>query len=240
MNGKSPCPDLHPKLAEVLAAFRQAGITLDDREIVWLALMRKPCDDPGAGGVPWVMGAPLDYAGMLWYPLHRLAESWFVRMNRIYEGCQLDQIIVYLYAHVCSAPGDTSLRLLMDKDKTRDHLRSWYNDSAIHHDQLDALAGRLRALDGDSDTVPDPDRAIERDATLATKDDMPAFVATMLRVFNGTDPDFWMSGIGAHDAREMLSSASDGGDFATSAGRTAAISNFLKAVRWLWKVHTDG
>ncbi len=82
----SPVPELAPKLAEVLMIFRESDVCPTDEEIVWLAELRRPCGHPSDGSVPWVMGAPLSFSGVKWYPMHRLAESWFVRSMAILAG----------------------------------------------------------------------------------------------------------------------------------------------------------
>ena len=229
-------PELPPKLAATLDAFESEGIQPTAKEIVALADLRRKCDGKNDGSVPWIMGAPLDYAGVTWWPLHRLAESWWLRANELLAGNIEDQVYVYLYAHAFSAAGDRSLRMLTGTDSIRQAVRAWYNDLALHEDQVIELTNRLRELDGDTDNVPDPDAKPVIISEPRT-DDGTGFVATMCKAFPGVSPEYWNTEIAAKDARSMLDVASEGGDFATSSDRSEAIGNYLKAVKWIRKAH---
>ena len=231
----APVPDLSPKLAATLDAFRAEGITLSPAEVVWLATLRARCDGKGEGGVPWVMGSPLDYAGVQWWPLHRLAEAWWLRANTLLSEVAEDQIAVYLFAHAHSAPGDRSLRMLTNAAAIRKAARTWFRDLPLHDGQVVELCNRLRELDGDGDGVPDPDaKPVE---TAPGRDDTHGFLAVMCKAFPGVPPEYWMSEIPAHDARKILFGASSDGGWATSPERTEAQKNYLKAVKWLWRTH---
>lgn len=233
----SAVPELAPKLRETLEAFKAAGVTLSAAEIVWLADLRRPCDSPADGSVPWVMGAPLAYAGVRWYPLHRLAESWWLRANDLMDGSQTDQIAAYLYAHAHSAVGDTSLRDCMSEEAIRDRVRNWFDMLGIHGGQIDALCDRLRVLDGEENSVPDPDENGVSEAT-SGGNSSAAFLAVMCKAFPGIAPEYWMTGCSAAEARAMLDGVSDDDSgFAKSERRTNAIRNYLKAVKTLWGIH---
>ena len=99
------------------------------------------------------------------------------------------------------------------------------------------LVDRLRALDGDTDILPDPDRKADD----ATPEQNPAatFAAMMCKAFPGVSPEYWLTEINAGDARAMLAGVGDEG-FATSDARTEAIGNYLKAIKWIWRARSDG
>ena len=234
----SPVPELAPRLAEALIAFRESGVCSTDAEIVWLAELRWPCDHPRDGSVPWVMGSPLSFSGVNWYPMHRLAESWFVRAMAILAGDEHLQTAAYLYAHAASAPGDRSLQGLMTESAIRAFLSDWLDSQPIHSDadQMAALCDSFRELDGEDGSVPDPDA--KPTAPEPIQDDLPQFVATICQAFPGVLPSFWLTELPAHEIRAMLAKVNEGSDnFATSPSRTTAIGNWLKAVKWVWKNH---
>ena len=58
----------------------------------------------------------------------------------------------------------------------------------------------------------------------------------MCKAFPGVSPEYWLTGISANDARDMLLDVADE-NFATSTDRTEAIKNFLKAIKWIWVKH---
>jgi len=228
-------PAIHPRLRAALDAFRAAGVTPTDEEIAWLVTLRHACDNPSDGSLGWLMGAPLQFGGADWYPMHRLAECWFLRANKLLGGNQRDQVDAYLFAHAHSEPGDVTLRWLSDAATMRDAVRKWSEGLAIPDAALDGLVDRLRVLDGDADSVPDADAPpAHEDAT--TPDNGARFAAMMCKAFPGASPEFWLTGVAASDARDMLSGVSDEG-FAESHERTEAIKNFLKAVKWIWVNH---
>ena len=227
-------PALHPKLSATLDAFRAGGVLLSDEEIVWLAALRRPCDHPSDGLLPWPVGAPLKYAGVDWYPMHRLAESWMIRSFKLLESTPSDQVYAFMFAHAHSKPGDTTLRELVSTDAMREAVRAWSDSLALHDDQLNTLCDKLRELDGSEDTIPDPDK--KADEAKDTPDNSAQFVAMMCRAFPGCTPEYWMVGISAKDARNMITSDS-APDFVDSFDRTEAIRNYLKAVRWIWINH---
>jgi len=232
----SPVPELAPRLAEALIAFRESGVCSTDAEIVWLAELRYACDHPRDGSVPWLMGAPLSFSGIQWYPMHRLAESWFVRAMTLLDGDERLQTAAYLYAHAVSAPGDRSAQGLTSERDIRVNLDEWYESLPIHEDadQMAALCDSLRRLDGDVDMVPD----IEERESEPVEDNPQRFVTTICQAFPGIPPSYWLTELPAHEVRAMIAAVSEGsGDWATSAARTTAIGNWLKAVKWVWKNH---
>lgn len=228
-------PILHPRLSATLEAFRVAGVDPSDAEIAWLVTLRRPCDNPADGSVPWVMGAPLNYGGVDWFPMHRLADSWFGRAFKLLDGNEHDQILVFLFAHARSAPGDATLRGIMGADLIAATVREWFNDLPIHDEQLDALVDRLQVLNGDAVQIPDPDRKPEKETQ--AEDKSAQFAALMCKAFPACGPEYWLSGIGSHDAESMLDNV-NAENFADSAKRTEAIANYLKAVKWIWSAHS--
>lgn len=227
-------PSLSPKLLAALDAFRAGGVSPTDEEIVWLAMLRNKCDKVSDGSIPWVMGAPVSYGGVDWYSLHRLAESWWLRSFKLLAGNQRDQVLVYIFAHAHSKPGDTTLRGLMGSQQISEAVNAWADDLAIHDDQLDELCDRLGVLDGNSENIPDP--AAKPEESSDCVDAPQTFAGIMCKAFPGVSPEYWLTGIAANDARIMLCDASSE-NFAESAQRTEAIQNFLKAVKWVWLNH---
>lgn len=229
-------PSLSPKLTSALEAFRAGGVSLTDEEIVWLASLRQKCDKESDGSVPWVVGAPLSFCGVEWYSLHKLAETWWLRAFSLLAGNDSDQVAVFMFAHAHSKPGDDTLRGLMDVGSIKDAVRVWSDKLPIHEAQLNELCDRLTELDGGVDTVPDPeDRDKDKDPAPLV-DDSCQFSATMCKAFPGVSPEYWLTGISANDARDMLLDVADE-NFATSTDRTEAIKNFLKAIKWIWVKH---
>ena len=220
--------------------FREAGIELTAAEIVWLANLRRACDDPHDGSVPWVMGAPVEFSGVKFWPLHRLAESWYVRAMQIVGPDDRLQGGVYLYAHAHSAPGDKHLRDLTSYDAIKTAILEWLDTVPLHTNvaQLEALCRRLSVLDGDDDAVPDPEPKPRHEPVY---DNLPRFVSVACRAFSGVSPDFWLTEMPAAAVRSMISDAcGDGDGWATSETRRAAIANWLRAIKWIWKLHENG
>jgi len=231
---KAPIPDLPPKLAATLDAFRAEGVELPAQAIVWLATIRARCDGRGDGGVPWVMGAPIVYGGVSFWPLHLLAESWWLRAVDLVSDSPADGVAVYLYAHAHSAPGDASLRMLMDPAAIRRTATEWRDTLPIHAGQVEELCKRIGLLDGDASGVPEPRDKTKGEPAQPRRNAALGFVAILSKAFPGLSPEYWLTGISAHDARAMLAEASSGGEWATSSERTAAQKDYLRAVRWLW------
>ena len=231
----SVVPALSPRLQDTLAAFAAGGVSLSPDEIVWLATLRRPCDHPADGSIPWVMGAPVDYAGVKWYPLHRLAESWWVRANDLLADDQHMQVALYLYAHAFSGTGDKRLLNTMTRAGIRKAVSEWFANLPIQDAQIVPLCDRLRELDGEDDCVPaiDPKPSTGERAT----DDLPAFVSIMCKAFPGVSPEYWLTECSASEARGMLDKVSSDDNFATSMQRSNAIRNYLTAVKWLWRIH---
>jgi hypothetical protein len=256
-------PDLSPRLRATLDAFEASGVTLSHEEVVWLAELRRPCDNPSDGSVPlsheevvwlaelrrpcdnpsdgsvpWVMGAPLEYGGIRWYPNHRLADGWFLRAYALMDGDPQARLVAYLYAHAHSAPGDVSLRELTTVESMERVLSEWFDALPIQDAQLEPLCVKLRELDGETKQVPDH-ASKYGDADVVPDDPCASFASAMCHAFPGTTPEYWLTEISTADAKRILTGASTGG-FAESDDRRESIANYLKAVKWIWKRHTDG
>ena len=230
-------PPISPKLSIALEAFRADGISPTDEEIIWLASLRHKCDRMTDGSVPWMIGAPLSFCGIDFYSLHRLAESWWLRCFHLLDGNPRDQVLVYIFAHVHSKPGDITLRGLMNVDIIRDVINDWANDQAMHDEQIDKLCERLSEMDGNAESIPDPDDAYDKSVDSdGYQDHSISFVSIMCKAFPGISPEFWLSEITVKDARKMLADGCSE-NFADSEERTEAIRNFLKAVKWVWHNH---
>ena len=234
----SPVPDLAPKLADALQVFRDSGIEPTAAEIVWLADLRRACDRPHDGSVPWVMGSPVEYGGVKFYPLHRLAESWFVRSMAIAGDDELKGAI-YLFAHAHSGVGDVTVRDLSTMADLERVVRPWFEALPIHEEQAEALCEVLARIDGGGENVPDPDKADEQ-APDHEQASMTQFVSLAMRAFPGVAPSFWLTDMPSAAVREMMCDvSSDGSGWAVSAQRTQAITNWLRAVKWVWRNHSE-
>ena len=231
---KMQAPGIHPKLTAALDAFKAAGIRPTDEKIIWLGQLRQKCDRPSDGSMTWPMGAPLMAAGVAWYQMHRVAEIWFDRTFRAFHGVQRLQVLAFMFAHAHSRPGDLTVNDLMGAEDAKKAVTAWGDTLAIHDSHLAALCDRLTGLDGDKESIPDPDE--KNDPEPPQQESAATFAALMCKAFPGASPDFWLSGIGAGDALAMLAGVGSD-DFAESFERTEAIRNFLKAVKWIWENH---
>lgn len=229
-------PAISPKLADTLEAFRACGVTLTDPELAWLVELRRPCDRPDDGAVAWIPGAPLEFCGYRFWPLHRRARSWFLRAYALMDDNRSDQVTAFLFAHAHSAPGDNSLLSDMTAQGIRARLRAWDDALSIPDDAFKPLCDRLRELDGDTTSdVPDPD-ARPRESDPIQQDPDAAFAALMCKAFPGATPEYWLSGIAEVDALAMLAPSTET-SFADSPARNRAIHNYLNAVKWIWLNH---
>jgi hypothetical protein len=235
---ESPAPPLAPHVELTLAAFAEAGITPTFREAGWLVKLREPCDNPESGALPWQCGAPFEYAGVEWYPLHNLASTWMMMME-VHLKQAKSRVLVYaacfLFAHAHSAVGDGSLRKWWVPAKAQREAVRWFRDLPMHIGQTAGLMDRLRELDSYAPAVPDPNGK----AQAASGVDMRRAIGVMMKAFPGTSAEFWWTGCSTADATAYMGCQS-GGVFATSPARNAAIENYLKAVRWVWRLHQHG
>jgi len=223
-------PALSPHVDKALQTFREAGVALSDAEVVWLATLRRDCDKPRDGDLPEVWGAALHYAGRTFYPMHRLAETWFLRAFKLTSGTELLPAAAFIFAHERSATGDTSLREYSTTAQVSEVLSEYLDNLPIHSAQIAPLCDALSDLDGNPYSVPE---IKDGDASSSSTD---TFISTMCKAFPGTLPDYWLTGLPSAKARAILEAASDEGtDFATSFDRTEAIKNWLRAIKLIWK-----
>ena len=234
----SPVPALAPHLAKALAALREGGVNPTDAEIVWLGRLRHKCDNPDDGSIPWVMGAPIEYGGVAFYPVHRLAESWFLRAFKLFDGDDEMQIAAFLFAHAHSGIGDTTVRKYVTAGAIRDTLVEWWDELPIHGEQVPVLCEALRKLDGEGESVPDADEKTEC-AHIACTSSVPTSIAALCKAFPGVSPEYWLTDISSADSMEMLVSVGSGGSWAESYERRTAVANWLKAVKWVWRNHQN-
>jgi len=228
------CPDLPPKVREAIEALRADGIEPDAREVVWLCDLRRRCDSPSDGSVGWVMGAPVMVGDHTFWPLHRLAESWFIRAYRLAEEHDINTTALFLFAHVHSGLGDTSLRLLTSGDAIASEVSRWWDECGIHEEMMPLIVKRLTELDGDAMTVPSPNQ--QDDVDDGSKH---TFIAMMQRLYPGVSPEYWMTEIPAADARDIAECITASGEWAMSGKRTRAIMSFLNAIKWIRQAHSE-
>ena len=223
-------PDLHPKLAETLAALRAAGVQPTDAEIVWLGRLREPCDNPESHAVRHVIGAPLIYCGISFWPLHWLAEDWWKLMYVYLERRPLLRQHAYIFAHLFSAPGDVRLRD-WNGETALDLVRAWVRKSPIHKRQLPELFDSLMVLDEYKD---EPDGLSDKPNAAEPKiNSAHGSLAALCRAFPGTTPDYWYAGISKADAEEIEGGYAAEGEWATSPTREAAIRRYMRAVQFI-------
>ena len=234
---QTPVPSLSPRLSDALDAFRESGVNPTDAEIVWLGKLREKCDNPADCSVPWVMGAPLEYGGVKWYSMHRLAESWFLRAFKLLDGDDMLQIMAFLFAHANSNIGNTTVRDFMSESSMREMLFEWGDDLAIHEGQLAELCETLRKKDGQSEQVPDVNESeLDQEDTI-TNDSVPQSIAALCKAFPGVSPEYWLTDISSNDAMLMMASVGNSGGWAESETRRNAVENWLKGIKWVWKNH---
>jgi hypothetical protein len=237
----NPVPPLSPYVAATLEALRADGIEPTDAEIAWLATLRVGCDTQDDSGVQWLLGAPVKYGGEVFWPMHMLAEAWFLAMHNWLQSRRsrdVDYAAVFLFAHAKSATGDKALREPLDREEWLSVARKWLDNAAIHDGQVGELCKALRALHGGGSTVPEPDESRRKDAGPVTPH---AGIAILCKTFPGTTPDYWLTDCAAEDARAYAAAVNADASFATSRKRKAAIEDYLRAVRWIRRrAQTDG
>jgi hypothetical protein len=226
---ENPVPSLHPTLAAAIEALRSDGINPTDAEVVWLARLRWPCDHPAGGGLPDLAGAPVNVCGESFWPLHRLAERWFVRAGEMLGEDGNWRTDCYLFAHTRSAPGDRSLLLVNSEDEIRATVADWRLSLPLHDENIADLVRLLRHVDGYVDEAPRTDEKREPVGELDG-------IAQLCRMFQGTTPDYWRAGISIAETEALLESANSE-SWAVSDKRTEAIESFLRGVKWVRENH---
>ena len=224
----TPCPQLSPYVEATLAALRADGIQPTDAEIGWLIKLRERCDRTRVDDVP--PGWPITAGGVTFWPRHRLATTWWLAAHKALAGRSHLQVMAFLYAHAKSRPGDVSVRDMAGDPAAV--LGAWGDGLALTDDAIRDLCDRLRELDGVGDSVP----------PIKPKDDVPqsgeaAFLAGMAKIFPGTPVEYWRSGISEREACELAAAATSRGDWADSAERSNAITNYMRAIAWIRARH---
>jgi len=222
-------PALAPKVADAIDALRADGVTLMDADVVWLAQLRAACDSPEAGRVRTVMGAPLQYAGATWWPLHRLADEWWRAAYEQLADFPDLRTDAYLMAHQFSAPGDASL-LQWCGDVLPHAVIEWRVRVALHEEQVLPLIQTLKRMDGYADAapVPDADESKPIDPAIRTQG-----LIALCKAFPGTTPEYWQTHAPLPLVDEIQSAYASREGWADSVARTDAIKRWLTAVRWL-------
>jgi hypothetical protein len=177
---------------------------------------------------------------VLWYPMHRLAESWFLRAFKLLEGNDVLQIDAFLFAHAHSGIGDVTVRSYMTDEAMRKKLNEWHDDVPVHEEQVATLCDTLRALDGQNDSVPDVRDKDDGDLAEIGTANTPQSIATLCKAFPGVSPEFWLTDISSADSTEMLAAVGSDGGWAESPIRREAVANWLRALKWVWRNHQDG
>jgi len=237
---QSPVPDIAPHLTATLAALRADGIEPSDAEVVWLARLRWVCDHPEDGSIPWVSGAPVQYGGVDFWPLHHLAEVWWMRAHKLLAGKETAQLAAYLFAHACSGVGDVSLRRITSSADIERAAVEWFDSLPIHEREIDPLMFRIMEIDGDRQTVPAPCKKANDDQD--NGGDGTTFVAIMSKAFPGMSSEYWLTGVAASSARKMLIEQASKSTWANSPTFHSAVESYLNAVQWIRisRKETDG
>jgi hypothetical protein len=238
-------PALKPRLRDALQGLREAGVEPTDAEIVWLGSLAEKCAGQPAHGVEWVAGSPVVYAGLVFWPWHRLAEAWYRQWYPALRNDLLDEelldLALYAYAHIKSKPGDRSLRMLSDYERVKAALRAWLKDIPLQMAQLVEVCGHLGALDrGDDGLIPNPEKLPKEDAPRPEPSPLRE-AAFLCKAFPGTTPSYWWAEISTAETEELCD------ELAAAAGTTPgeapdpnsprirAIHNFRMAVKWILK-----
>lgn len=222
-------PALAPKVQDAIDALRADGVTLTDADVVWLSRLRAACDAPEPRRVRVMMSAPLQYAGVTWWPLHRLADEWWRAAYVQLEHFPDLRTDAFLMAHQFSAPGDSTL-LQWTGDMVPHALVEWRVRIPLHDDQVLPLIQTLKEMDGLSDVVPCPSDGNPTDMDHARS---TTGIMALCRAFPGTTPDYWDTHATLSMIDDVQSAFASKEGWANSDERTESIKRWLSAVRWL-------
>jgi len=215
-------PPLSPYVARTLEALRADGIQPTDAEIAWLVLLRTDCDKPCVDGIGPQLGASLTVLGETWWPLHERATSWMLRAGALCPELRTD---CFLFAHIYSAPGDRRLDLWQGPEAIRAEVSAWRLALPLHEENTGELVRLLRVLDGDATAANVP-----REHTPATPYADLGGIGMLCRLFPGTTPEYWRSGISRAEIDGLLA-RQETGPWATAQRRSDAIGDYLRAVK---------
>jgi hypothetical protein len=180
--------------------------------------------------LPDLVGAPVNLCGETFWPLHRLAEWWFVRAGTMLGDEGMWRTDCYLFAHTRSEPGDRSLLLVNSEAEIRATVAEWRLTLALHDENVADLIRLLRHMDGYVDDAPPVDK--KRNEPSNELDG----IAQLCRTFQGTTPEYWRAGISIAETEALLAGAASD-QWAESHCRTKAIETFLRGVKWVRANH---
>ena len=225
------------RLLDTLTALDAAGVAVSHDELVWLTTLANKADSPPEAGVSWVAGSAFVYGGQTFWPLHRLAMHWFTRWQTLLDGDDEAEVYLYAFAHTRSALGDESLLLLSVADAVQCAVKEWSDALAIHSQQMAELCERLKSIDGLPHAIPSPDAKPKPDEPPVN---MHSDIAHLCKVFPGTTPRYWRSGISYAESKRILDGLDEAHDN-RPAIRNNAIHNYRTAVKWVmhWRGKAD-
>lgn len=226
-------PEIHVWARQDIAKLRARGIEPTIDEMVWLARLAELAHTPPGRVTVEDVAAPVKFAGETFWPLHMLAQRWFVQWFEAFEGQDEMRAGVYLYAHTKSKPGDKSLRELSDMDEVARVVSEWLNNAAFRSDQLVDLQAALQRMADDEQDIPAPDEKSEQRG--ATQEDR---ISSLCSAFEGTTPEFWESEICERQAMMVVASRiaqENGGAWANSPLRARRMANYMNAIKWIVK-----
>jgi hypothetical protein len=228
-------PALHAWVRDDLARLAKVGIVPTLAEVVWLAELAKAAHTPPGREVLRSVSAPLQFCGSIFYPFHLRAQYWFAEWREVFDGNQLLQDGIYLFAHVHSKPGDTMLLDLATADSVADAVKAWMKTQEFAESDLATLINSIYRMDHEEETIPSPDKKPNGEPQSYVT--MEERVASLCDIFPSSTPQFWTSEISAVEAERlaaaMISETGENGAWATSALRTRRVANYMNAVKWI-------
>lgn len=226
-------PQLPAKLADSLDLIRSCGVDPTDAEIVWLAELRRRCDNPPGRETVQSCSAPIEFCGVKFWPLHNKGSSWFSDWFHAFEDEDLIQHGVYLYAHAQSEPGNHHLRDIGSFDQVRRTVLDWLAELPIHKQDFGAIMDACYRMDnGDEITVENPD--LPKAAEQCSPQTLEEKAANLCQMFPGTTPDYWMYDVSMAETTRMAAAVSiEGGstEWHKSPLRAKRIASYLAAVK---------
>jgi hypothetical protein len=108
----------------------------------------------------------------------------------------------------------------------------WVSAFPGHEENFPELVALLRLLNRDDDAV-----ASLTPRKPQAQNEMGG-ITMLCKMFSGTTPEYWQSGISQAEIDALVQCQdTHGGQWATSAMRSDAIENYLRAVKWIRKAH---
>jgi hypothetical protein len=225
-------PQLSGKLSDSLDLIRSCGVEPTDAEIVWLAELRRRCDTPPGRESVSSCSSPVDVYGVRLWPLHLMAEAWFVDWFEAFEDDDLLRSGVYLFAHVHSKPGDRTLMEYGGYDAVKARVTEWLVSLPVPQRDLPKIMEACYALDaGNEIEVENPDKAKQADPIPRSIEER---AAELCKAFPGTTPSYWLADVSKVEIMRMaVVCSADGatGEWAKSPLRIRRIASYLSAVK---------